>query len=187
MTGSDTAAVIMALVANVVGAVVVLLLWGRSRRRVTSIMRHPTVRPPISVDVVPAPPWARLAVAVPPSAPPVAIDIVSYRLAHPPGPWENEPLDSPTIVQPGASAVLTARLAPDAHVDVVVAWTARHPTGHVEGSRVFHLPADRDDAPVAAGRTGVLTGRWALLAVALLAAAAALVTRSAVLGLFLRT
>lgn len=106
----------------------------------------------------------------------MAIDIVSFR--HRGASWDSEPLDEPVVVAPGTDTVLTSEIDADS-LDVVVAWTARHETGDVQGSRLFRIPPERDD-PVPPPRTAAgLTGRATLLLLGLLALSGVVVAMSA--------
>ena len=175
-TTSDTTALAIAAVATSIGVGVVVWMWRRSRRRRRAVRsRHPSVRPPLTVGFVDVEPWSRLCIDVPPGAPEMTVDIVTYRRARPVGPWDDEPLDGPLVIEPGSRTVLAATLPAGSAADVVVAWTARHPTGPVQGSRLFRLPPEREVTVGPSSRSGVLAGRPAAVLLALLVAAAAVV------------
>lgn len=178
MHATDTVTLVVTLIANVLGVAVLARMWSRSRRgRSVERTRHPSVRPPVAVELVERPPWSRLCITAAPTAPPVAIDIVSYRRARPAGPWESEPIRSPITVEPGGRAELGATLPAGSAADVVVAWTARHSTGEVQSSHLFRLPPERDVA-VVRPRAGALPGRVALAVAGLVVGAALLATAS---------
>ena len=180
MTTSDTTALAIAAVATLLGVAVVVSMWRRSRRRRRAVRsRHPSVRPPLRVGFVDVEPWSRLCIDVPPGAPEVAVDIVTYRRARPPGPWDDEPLDAPLVIAPGSRAVLAATLPSGSAADVVVAWTARHPSGPVQGSRLFRLPETREVQQFVPLRSGALAGRSVALLLALLVAAGAVIGSAA--------
>lgn len=174
---SDATALVLAALANALGAAVAIGMWRRHRRRRRALRsRHPSVRPPLTVALVGDPPRRRIRLAVPRGAPEMAIDIVSFR--HRGGSWDSEPLDEPVMVAPGAETVLASEIDADS-LDVVVAWTARHETGDVQGSRLFRIPPERDD-PVPPPRTAAgLTGRATLLLLGLLALSGVVVAMSA--------
>ena len=184
MTASDATALMLALLADAVGLAVVIGLWRRSRRRRRAIRsRHPSVRAPLTVGLVAEGHDRALRIAVLPGAPPIALDIVSFRPARPDGPWDSVPLVAPVAIAPGAHHRLPVTLPAETRAaDVVVAWTARHPTGDVEGSRLFRLPPERDVPAPLPPRVAVLAGRPAMALVVLLLAAGAFATASALDG-----
>lgn len=179
MNATDTTTLVLALIANVLCVAVLTRMWSRSRRgRSAERTRHPSVRPPVAVELVPSPPWSRLCVTVAPTAPPVTIDIVSYRRANPAGPWDNEPIPSPISVEAGGRAELGATLPAGSAADVVVAWTAHHPTGDVQSSHLFRLPAEREVDDGVRPRAGALPVRVALLVGGLVVGSVLLVAAS---------
>lgn len=176
---SEVATLVLAGGAISIGALVALALWrrGRRRRRV-SRSPHPSARPPVHVSLAAG--TDGIEVSVPPGAPDVAVDIVSFRRLDPPGQWEPALHGEPVVVEPGGRAVFRPEAPPSrvgaGPVDVVVAWTARHATGSVPGSRLFRLPPERD-APAAPPSGGL--GAWpTLLVLVLLAASGAVVVAS---------
>ena len=183
MTASDTTSLALAATANAAGVVVALGMWRRARRRRGAVRaRHPSVQPPLAVDLVPGGEGTSLRVDVRRGAPPLALDIVSFRLPVPDAAWDSVPIVDPVLVEPGASVMLPTTLprSTDA-ADVVIAWTAHHPTGELEDSRLLWVPATRS-SPAAPLRSGVLGGRLTLALVALLAGSMFLVARSAAVG-----
>lgn len=164
MTTSDETALVLTALASAAGIAVVFWMWRRHRRHQRSLRsRHPSARPPIRVDLVDEGDARRIRLGVPPGAPAVVIDIVSFRPSDPTGAWEGEPLDEPLVLGPGAETVLGSRLPADATmVDVVVAWTAHHDAGAVQESRLFRLPPERDAPPAPARAAAGLPGRAAL-------------------------
>lgn len=179
---SDVVALVVAGAAVLLGVVVALGTWRRRRRRRRVLRsRHPASRPPVGVGLAHVDGARRIVLSVPPGAPEMAIDIVSYRAHEPPGPWEAEQLDEALLVPSGGQAFVDTGLDTDV-VDVVVAWTAHHGMGDSQGSRLFRLPPERDD-PVPTARTAAgLTGRAAAVLFAILVASGALVVSSLLQG-----
>lgn len=98
-------------------------------------------------------------------APDLALDIVAVRPVGPDGPWDSLPIVEPVPLSGDRPVVLATSLpARTTGADVVVAWTADHSSGRLEGSHLFRLPPDRDVATPMA-RSGMLGG-WTTLALA---------------------
>lgn len=180
MSSTDETALLVAIIANVAGIAVAFWMWRRHRRQQRTLRsRHPSARPVVRVDLVDAEGARRIRLGVPPGAPEVTVDIVSFRPQEPTGAWEGEPLDEPLVLRPGDEAVLTSQLPADVTMlDVVVAWTARHDTGVVQESRLFRLPSDREEPPTPARAGAGLSGRAALGLVAVLTGSTLLVASS---------
>jgi hypothetical protein len=142
---SDALALIVALAANVVAMVAVVIMWRRGRRRRRAVRsRHPSSRPPVSIRTADTSFGRRFRIDIARSAPTTAIDIVSFqRVGFGGEGWVSEPLVTPLVIEPGGYAVLWSELPENAYeFNVVVAWTAQHPTGDVQGSMLFRLPQE---------------------------------------------
>lgn len=145
MALSDALALIVALVANVVAMAAVVIMWRRGRRRRRAVRsRHPSSRPPVSIRTAETSFGRRFRVDIARNAPTTAIDIVSFqRVGFGGEGWVSEPLVTPLVIEPGGYAVLWSELPENAYeFNVVVAWTAQHPTGDVQGSMLFRLPQE---------------------------------------------
>lgn len=180
MSGSDVGTLVLAALANAVGVVVALLLWRRHRRRRMALAsNHPSVRPPLDVDLVEAGDSRRIRLSVPPGAPVLSIDIVSFRRDGESRPWESEPLVEPLVLTPGSDTVLATNFGPDTTaVDVVVAWTARTDAGATPGSQLFRVP-DQPEVVVAPRPAAGLAGPATIVLVGLLLGSGILVGISA--------
>lgn len=181
MSASETTTLVVAGLAIAAGAVVAVDMWRRSRRRRRAMRsRHPSVRPPLEVDLSTGADGPALRLEVRRGAPPLSIDIVSYRIGESGvAEWESLPIVDPIRVEPGVPTALPVAVPTDTgSVDVVVAWTAHHATGDLPASRLFRIPTDRDVAPLPPP-SGTLGGWPALVLLVLLALAGLLVVRTA--------
>ena len=145
MPASDTTALVLAVAANVAGLALVTRMWRRSRRQQrVARSQHPSVRPPLAVGLVSDDGRCDVRIDALAGSPPLGVDIVSFRHVSPDGPWDSVPLVDPLEVAPGGYVRVATTLPVDTPAaDVVVAWTARHLTGDVEGSRLFRVPPER--------------------------------------------
>lgn len=175
MGAGNATALVLAVAANALCVAVAVGMWRRHRRRRRAERsQHPSARPPLGVDFVDTARGRRLGIHVPSGAPPLEIDIVSFRPARETVSWDSEPIDESIAIDPGGSVVLRSSLPLDEHeFDVVVAWTARHPTGLVRESHLFRLPSDREE-PTPPSRVAALPAGPALVLAALAAVAGAL-------------
>lgn len=180
MSGSDEWTLVLAAVANAAGIAVALVMWRRHRRRRRALeSNHPSVRPPLGVDLVDTDGARRIRLSVPPGAPTLSIDIVSFRRDDESHPWESELLEETLVIPPGSGIVLASQLATDtSSVDVVVAWTAHSEAGATPGSQLFRVP-EQPDVPVAPPPAAGLAGPVAIVLVAILVGSVALVGLSA--------
>lgn len=181
VTASDTTALVLAVAANVACLALIARMWHHSRRH-QRVARspHPSVRPPLAVGLVPDDGRCDVRIDALPGSPPLAVDIVSFRHAVPESSWDSVPLVDPVEIAPGGHVRVPTTLPVDTPAaDVVVAWTARHLTGDVEGSRLFRLPPERDAPVPPPAHRAVLGGRPALGLAVLLIASGLLVVASA--------
>lgn len=148
MGAAHAVSLLLAGSASVAGIVIVGVMWHRSRHRARAhLTRHPSTQPPITVRLQPTGNAHRWRIDNRPSAPTVAIDIVSYRPARAGEAWESEPIVDPIVIEPGASRVLPSNIDRVAErFEVVIAWTARLASGDVQGSRTFEVPEPSTDA-----------------------------------------
>lgn len=183
MTASDTTSLVLAASANAAGIVVAVGMWRRAKRRRRAVRAsHPSVQTPMAVDLVPGAEGWSLRVDVRRGAPPLSLDIVSYRPPTADGIWDSVPIVDPVRVESGVPAVLPTTLPPSTDAaDVVIAWTSHHPTGELQDSRLLRVTASRA-VPAAPSRSGVLGGRLTLALIGLLAGSMVLVVRSAAVG-----
>lgn len=132
----DRVSDVMGLVAGIGGIVVLAFAWPR-RQVVTARRRHPSAVPPFRLTHH----AAHWRVAVRDGGPPVAIDILTHRPTGS-GDWFSEPIVHPVVVAPGTVVVIPSTVEDPTGVhDVVVAWTVRHPSGDVQGSRSMTVGA----------------------------------------------
>lgn len=181
MTAGETTTLTLAGLAIVAGWVVALGMWQRSRRRRRAVRsRHPSARPPLSVDLARGAGAVALVVEVRRGAPTLSIDILAFRDPGSDREWDSLPIVDPIHVEPGVPMSFPLPLATGAEsVDVVVGWTAHHGTGDLPASRLFRLPSGRELAGLGP-RAGALGGWTAVVLLALLGVAGALVVRSVV-------
>lgn len=168
---------LLAAAACLLGLTVVIVLWRMRRRRTRSVVSgHPAHRPPIAVGLHTLDGERRLRIDVRPGAPTVAIDIVSYRPATQDAPWRSEPFVEPLLIEPSGWVTLPSALEEANELDVIVAWTARHATGEVLGSRTFRVTGSRRNPEVVSlPRRPGLAALPALALFVLLSGAAAVV------------
>ena len=155
----------VALVA-VVAALVAAVALARQRPRAVRAAqsRHPAATPPVSITLVREGRDAHWRVEVRASAPPTSIDIVSYRAAGSGGPWENEPIVEPILLQPGGWAVLPTVVVGRAPTyDVVMGWTEHTGDGDRTGSGSFTVHEAGPAVVAPPGRHG----GWIVTAVAI--------------------
>lgn len=189
MNVSDTTSWVLAATAVVVGVGVVGAVWARERRAHRSARaRHPVVQPPIAIGLDHEDGRPALRVALRRGADPVSIDIITYRVAGSTAEWASMPIVEPVRLEPGASTVLPTSLDrfPEA-ADVVVAWTAHHPTGDLHETRLLRVPAPAPlggsgDRVAPDDRTTTFGSMVAVGLLAVLAVSAIVVARSAVNG-----
>jgi hypothetical protein len=168
----------LALIAGVVGLVAIALVWPTRRRAVeVARLRHPSSPPPVSVMLDTSGDDARWRVMTPMGVLTTTVDIVTWRQSDTSLPWSSEPIVDPIVLAPGSSTLLDTVVEPaDVPYDVVIAWTVRHLSGDLQGSRTWtvrptaSVPTPRFDRPRARGLLayylviGALTGLITLVA-----------------------
>ncbi len=77
----------------------------------------------------------------PPGAPPVTIDVFSFRVCSGDwsSDWRHELMDEPLHLAPGHTQIVGAAQDPNADYDIFVGWVAHHAQGDVAGSRRQHV------------------------------------------------
>jgi hypothetical protein len=161
---------LFALLAGVVGLLIVFRTWPRLPRRAHAArLRHPSAPSPVGVVLDTSGDAAHWRVITPPGSLPTSVDIVTWRPVGSSEEWRSEPIVEPVVLEPGASAVLPLVVddPTSAHL-VVVAWTVQHPGGDVQGSRTLTV-ATTSSPPTAAAPANRGSG-WALLVTSALVA-----------------
>lgn len=130
----------IAIAACAAGALIALAMWRqRAGAARASQLRHPATPPPVTVAVDTGNGARRWRLAVDATAPPTAIDIVTWRIRDGDQPWRSEAIVQPIEIAPGGWALAPGDVPVAGAFDVVVAWTNHTPAGDVEGSRTFRV------------------------------------------------
>lgn len=153
---------LVALLAGVVGLFVMLRTWPRLPRKAqVARLRHPSAPLPVGVALDTSGDTAHWRIFTSAKSVPTAVDILTWRPVGAADEWRSEPIVEPIELEPGESAVLPLVVDdPTAAHLVVLAWTVRHPGGHVQGSRTLTVGTTSSTFPAAAPTSR----RWALLA-----------------------